>query len=167
MSRAFRHDHVRCAGQGVLYLELRPHIEHAGCHRDRFDAYLAGQLICTSRSGWHTPARELLRLGYPPETLLRVQHAGRPFDPTIIPRPLGEVAKWFISEEAAAGLKRRRWQPLPEDPLATMYPDLWTEPSGWPWGGPPGVEYASSAREEHSPPVTVPADDLDATGEQP
>jgi hypothetical protein len=75
----------------------------------------------------------LLRRGFPPETLLTVQHAVRPIDPTIVPKPIGEIAKWYVSDGSAEGLRRRRWAPRPEDPLATMYPALWTEPSEWPW----------------------------------
>jgi hypothetical protein len=80
-------------GRQVLSLTLRPHIERDRCLTDRFDVYLGEALICTSRSGWHTPARELLRRGYSPATLMRVQHEGRVFDPTIVPKPIGEVAK--------------------------------------------------------------------------
>jgi hypothetical protein len=66
-----------------LALTLRAHIERDGCHHERFDAYLDDELISTSRSGWHDPARKLLELGHDPETLLHVQHHGRAFDPTI------------------------------------------------------------------------------------
>jgi hypothetical protein len=95
----------------MLILMLRPHVERDGCHKERFDAYLGDELVCTSRSGWHDPARALLVLGYPPDTLLHVQHAGRPHDPTIIPQPIGELAKWTIEESDSRGLQRRRWRP--------------------------------------------------------
>jgi hypothetical protein len=39
-----------------LRLTLRPHLERDGFHTERFDAYLGDELICTNRSGWHTPA---------------------------------------------------------------------------------------------------------------
>jgi hypothetical protein len=51
-----------------LTLILRPHIEDRnGCrfHSDRFDVYVDGELILTSRQPWHDGARELLRRGYP------------------------------------------------------------------------------------------------------
>jgi hypothetical protein len=135
--------------QPMMTLILRPHRESGGYHLDRFDAYLGDQLICTSRSGWHTPARELLRRGYSPDTLLYVQHHGKSHDPPIVPKSIGDLAKWYISEEDAGGLRRRRWQPKPDDVLATMYPDMWTEPSGWPWDAPPSTGYGSPAGAEH------------------
>jgi hypothetical protein len=129
----------------MLHLFLRPYIERAGYHVERFDAYLDDELICTHRSGWHAPARELLRRGYSPETLLQVQHAGYAFDPTIVPKSIGEIAKWDIRDEDRTGLRRRRWQPDPGDPLAAMYPTLWAEPSQWPWDAPPDTAGASPA----------------------
>jgi hypothetical protein len=95
----------------ALRLILRPHLERGGYHRDRFDAYLDGELICTSRSGWHDPARRLLELGHSPETLLYVQHEGREFDPTIVLRSIRELAGWEIEETDRGGLTRRRWRP--------------------------------------------------------
>jgi hypothetical protein len=85
----------------IVDLVLRPHIERAGGHTERFDALLDDQVICTSRSGWHDPARALLALGYPPETLLRVHHQSKPIDPTVVPRPVGELAKWTYAARGA------------------------------------------------------------------
>lgn len=96
------------------HVELRPHVERAGYHLDRFDAYLGDRLICTGRSCWHEPARRLLDTGYPPEMLLYVQHAGRAFDPSIRPRPIGELAKWTIKERDGGGLCRERFESWPE-----------------------------------------------------
>jgi hypothetical protein len=96
----------------TVCLTLRPHVERGGYHLDRFDALLDGEVICTSRSGWHTPARVLLRRGYPPDDLLQVQHEGRPLDPTIVVKPIGELAKWEIEERDRGGLKRRTWRPF-------------------------------------------------------
>jgi hypothetical protein len=73
--------------------------------------------------------------------------AGRAFDPTIVPKPIGEIAKWEIRDEAD-GLRRRRWQPRPDDPLATTYPDLWTEPSEWPWDAPQSTAQAARTSAE-------------------
>jgi hypothetical protein len=100
-------------------LTLRPHIERAGFHTERFDALLDGEVICTSRSGWNDPARALLALGYPPETLLHVQHEGKPPDPGIVPQPIGELAKWTWEETSAGGIKKRRWRPVEERFTAT------------------------------------------------
>jgi hypothetical protein len=85
----------------MLAVVLRPHTERDGCRLDRFDAYLDGELICTSRSGWHQPARKLLELGHSPDTLLHVQYDGRAFDPTIRPQTIGELAKWTIEESVS------------------------------------------------------------------
>jgi hypothetical protein len=98
----------------MLAVVLRSHTERDGCRLDRFDAYLDGELICTSRSGWHQPARRLLELGHSPDTLLHVQYDGRAFDPTIRPQTIGELAKWTIEEsdeaaEVAAVLVPRDW----------------------------------------------------------
>jgi hypothetical protein len=98
----------------VLALTLKPHIERDGYHTERFDAYLGDALICTSRSGWHDPARELLKRGYSPDTPLHVQHVGRAFDSTIVPQPIGELAKWTIKERDRGGLSRERWCPYPD-----------------------------------------------------
>jgi hypothetical protein len=99
-----------------LTLVLNPHIEERnGCpfHLDRFDAYLDGELILTSRQPWHDGARELLRRGYPGDTLLTVRHAGRDFDNSV-PLEISYLAQWSISDSARGGLKRIRWQPMPE-----------------------------------------------------
>ena len=93
-----------------LHVELRRHVERGGYHADRFDAYLAGQLICTSRQPWHDCARKLIELGDPPDSLLMVQHHGCVFDPTIKPRSIGELAKWTYEESDRDGIKRRRWR---------------------------------------------------------
>jgi hypothetical protein len=97
-----------------LILLLKPHMERGGYHTERFDAYLGDELICTSRSGWHDPARALLARGYPPQTLLHVQHAGRPFDPTIVPQSIGELAKWEFIESDRDGIRKRPWRSAEE-----------------------------------------------------
>jgi hypothetical protein len=102
---------------GHLTLVLRPHIEERGgkrFHLDRFDAYLNGELILTSRQPWYDGARELLRRGYPNSTLLTIRHASRDHD-SFLPLEIGYLAQWSISESEHGGLKRIRWQPMPED----------------------------------------------------
>ena len=114
-----------------LHAELRRHVERGG-HTDRFDAYLGDRLICTSRSGWHEPARKLLDMGYPAATLLIVRHAGRAFDPTIKPRPIGELAKWCYEERDKGGIKRRRWKPfgMPRNGVGVASKTGWDAPPG-------------------------------------
>jgi hypothetical protein len=78
-----------------LTLILRPHIEQRnGCrfHLDRFDACLNGELILTSRQPWYDRARELLRRGYPGDTLLTLRHAGEDYD-RFMPRCRSSAAK--------------------------------------------------------------------------
>jgi hypothetical protein len=60
----------------------------------------------------HDGARELLARGFDPGALLHVQHAGRAFDPTVVPRPIGELAERTYEERDKDGLKRRRWRPF-------------------------------------------------------
>jgi hypothetical protein len=100
-----------------LTLILRPHIEDRnGCrfHSDRFDVYVDGELILTSRQPWHDGARELLRRGYPGNTLLTIRHAGKNCDNSV-PLEIGYLAQWSISDSDRGGLKRIRWEPMPED----------------------------------------------------
>ena len=101
---------------GHLTLILCPHIEERnGCrfHLDRFDACLNGELILTSRQPWYDAARELLRRGYPGDTLLTLRHAGKP-DDRVVPLEIGDLAQWSISDSDRGGLKRIRWRPMPE-----------------------------------------------------
>ena len=101
---------------GHLTLILRPHIEHRNgwrFHLDRFDAYLNGELILTSRQPWYDAARELLRRGYPGDTLLTMRHAGKDHD-RVVPLEIGDLAQWSISDSDRGGLKPIRWQRMPE-----------------------------------------------------
>lgn len=99
-------------------ISLCPHIERAGFHTERFDSVLDGKVVCTSRSGWNDLARALLALGYGPETLLRVCHEGKSLDPTVAPRPIGELAKWTWAE-TSRGIRKAGWQ-APEEWRARM-----------------------------------------------
>jgi hypothetical protein len=99
-----------------LTLILYPHIEErAGCrfHLDRFDVYLSHELILTSRQPWYDGARELLRRGYPGDALLSIRHAGEDCDSSV-PLEIDYLAQWSISDSKRGGLKRIRWQPMPE-----------------------------------------------------
>ena len=46
-----------------LILILKPHVESDGTHRERFEAYLRDELICTSRQPLSDGARGLLGYG--------------------------------------------------------------------------------------------------------
>jgi hypothetical protein len=96
------------AVRSPITLLLRPHRECGGCHLDRFDAYLNGELIVTSRQPLCDGARKLLGRGLDTETPLAIQHEGKPPDPTAIPQAIGELAKWTFEETSGSGIKRRR-----------------------------------------------------------
>jgi hypothetical protein len=98
----------------VVTLTLRPHIERAGYHSERFDCYLGDTPIVTSRQPRHDAARELLARGFAPDTLLQVQHAGRAFDPTIVPKPIAELAEWTYVDSDRDGIRKVRWLPRDE-----------------------------------------------------
>jgi hypothetical protein len=100
----------------LLTLILRPHVEERGnnrFHLDRFDAHLDGELILTSRQPWYAGARELLRRGYPSDTLLTIRHSGKDHD-SFVPCSIGYLAQWSMSDSTGGRLKRIRWQPMPE-----------------------------------------------------
>jgi hypothetical protein len=84
----------------VVTLTLKRHIERGGFHADRFDCYLDDAAIVTTRQPRHDAARELLARGIAPQTLLRLQRAGRAFDGTIVPAPISELAAWtYVDSE--------------------------------------------------------------------
>ena len=100
----------------MIEVILRPHRDRDGLHHDRFEAWLGDRLVCVSKSGWHAPARALLELGYSPGTLMRVQHAGRPHDLTIVGKPISDYAEWTIKERDRGGLRREKYsQFIPGD----------------------------------------------------
>ncbi len=81
-------------------------------HIDKFEGWLDGELIVTSKQPRLDGARELLKRGYSPDTLLTTRAEGRDYD-SFIPAPIGELAKWTIVEEDKNGLRRRLWKPHP------------------------------------------------------
>jgi hypothetical protein len=58
-------------------------------------------------------ARELLRRGYSGDKLLTLRHAGED-DDRFVPLEIGYLAEWSVSDSDRGGLKRIRWQPMPE-----------------------------------------------------
>ena len=71
------------------------------------------ELNLTSRQPRYDGARELPRCGYPGDTLLTVRHAGKDHD-RVVSLEIGYLAQWSISDSDRGGLKRIRWQPMPE-----------------------------------------------------
>lgn len=68
-------------------------------------------LVRSSRQPLLDAARELLAVGYPPETVLTTRHQGS--DIVAQRSTVGEAAKWTIKERDRGGLRRELWQPHP------------------------------------------------------
>jgi hypothetical protein len=110
---------------GTLCLLLRPH----GL-RGKFDAYLGDALICTSRQPLLDGARELLRRGCDPASLLTTRHEKKAYD-NFVPKPISDLAGWH-AVDSPQGVHFRRHAPcgsttaLPmrvEVGVATTLPD--------------------------------------------
>ncbi len=84
----------------------------AAKHADKFDAYVDGHYIVTSREPLLDGARELLRRGYDPDTLVTTRHDGKAFY-SFEPAPLGRLAGLTMEESDARGLRLRKWEPYP------------------------------------------------------
>ena len=76
-----------------------------------FAAHLGDDLICISRQPFLDGARELLRRGYDPALLLTTRHVGKAYD-NFVPAPLGERAKWTVTEGSQAGLRLECYHPF-------------------------------------------------------
>ena len=94
----------------VVRLIIRPCPITAGKHADKLDAYLDGQYIVTSREPLLDGARELLRRGYNPSTLMTTRRDGSAFD-SFEPLPLGKLAGLTIGESDKRALRLRKWEP--------------------------------------------------------
>ena len=68
----------------ILRLVTKPHMQRrprgALVHIDRFESWFDGELICISRQPRLDGARELLRRGYSPDSLLTTRAEGRSYD---------------------------------------------------------------------------------------
>ncbi len=84
----------------------------AAKHADKLDAYLDGHYIVTSREPLFDGARELLRRGYDPDTLMTTRHDGKAVD-SFKPAPLGKLAGLTMEESDKRGLRVRKWKPHP------------------------------------------------------
>ncbi len=85
-----------------------------------FDARVDGDGATPLISGSRTPladaARELLKLGYAPETMLTMRHKGSAHD-SFVHAPIGQWAK-VAYEEGPTGPRMVRWKPFPDGRLA-------------------------------------------------
>ncbi|TXM64588.1 hypothetical protein FV226_26300 [Methylobacterium sp. WL12] len=79
-------------------------------HKRRYDAYLGTTLLCTSRIPFYDGARELLKLGYPPEALVNMRHRGKAY-PSFVPIELAQAAKLTVRENDEDGLRVRLYEP--------------------------------------------------------
>src|SRR5690606_3618392 len=92
----------------VLVLHVAPHLEPGGYHRDRFDAFLGGELLHTGRQVVRPVARILLERGYPPETLLTM-HAEGASGASFTPRPIAAWAGEKLVEKDRGGFRVEKW----------------------------------------------------------
>lgn len=81
-----------------------------GAHGPIFEARLDGKVIATSYMPIAAGARELLKLGYDPDTPLTMRHHDREHD-SFRPQPIRWWAQWTYSE-GGRRLARQKWIPL-------------------------------------------------------
>ncbi len=96
----------------TVRLILRPCSLTAAKHADKLDAYLDGHYIVTSREPLFDGARELLRRGYDPATLMTTRHDGKAFD-NFEPLPLARLAG-LTTREDSNGPRIVKWKPMPD-----------------------------------------------------
>lgn len=99
----------------TLRLVTKPHLQRRGhgalVHIDKFEGWIGGELIVVSRQPRLDGARELLRRGHSPDTLMTTRADNRSYD-SFTPEPISELAKWTIVESSRDGLLRRTWVPF-------------------------------------------------------
>jgi len=97
-----------------LRLTLRPSLTNPSRkYGDAFEAYLDGELICTSSKPLHDGARALRDFGYAEDTLMTIRHHDRPYD-SFKPVAIGKLVPWTMTFSDKHGFARRKWQPMPE-----------------------------------------------------
>lgn len=91
----------------VIEITLIPHTA------DRFKMVLSDgtMLPRSSRQPRLDGARQMLKDGWSPETLITTRHQANDY-PNWKPAPIGELAEWTIGESDKCGLSRRRWKPF-------------------------------------------------------
>jgi len=96
-----------------LRLILRPSLTATVTRKnDKYDAYLDGAFIVTSRQPLFDGARALQKLGYADDSLLTMRHQDRNYD-SFKPMTIGELARGTIREDKR-GLHLTKYQPMPE-----------------------------------------------------
>ena len=76
-----------------------------------FAASLDGVGLCISREPLLSAARELIRHGAPPDTILAMRHAGSDHD--ALRGQLGALAKLTVQDGQDGAPRLRRWRPSP------------------------------------------------------
>ena len=107
-------------------------------HIDKFEGWLDGEMIVTSKQPRLDGARELMRRGYSPDVLMTTRAEGRDYD-SFIPAPIGELAKWTITERDRGGLRRELWRSY-QDGVSRSAVDARTRKSGLRGVQVPGVD---------------------------
>ena len=100
------------SGVTTLRLVTKPNLQRRHgelVHIDKFEASLDGKRICISRQPRLDGARELLRRGYSPDTLMTTRAHDRGYD-SFVPAPIGELAGQTVVESNRDGLQRRPWK---------------------------------------------------------
>ena len=72
-----------------------------------------GEFVCQSDKPLADGARELIKRGFDPLSLITMRPEGNAHD-SFVPHPIGEWAKWTYSESSHKGLRRERYRPRPE-----------------------------------------------------
>jgi hypothetical protein len=103
----------------------------------RFGAYLDGEWICVSHQSLLDAARELLRRGHDPASLLTTRHEGKTYD-NFVPKPIAELAKWTAVERGSGGPRLERYQAFRGSPRDARW---------LPEATPVGVDHNARARE--------------------
>ncbi|WP_336486483.1 hypothetical protein [Methylobacterium nigriterrae] len=92
----------------IIELTVRPNPRGYG----QPSVYLGGTFLCTVRQPFFDGARELLRRGYSPDTLLTMRHQGSAHR-SFVPIPIGQAAKLTVVENDTDGLRVTRYEPYP------------------------------------------------------
>lgn len=115
-----------------IILERQTH-PHSGQYIARLED--GGEVVRNTRTPLYDSARELLRRGYPGDTLLTMRHAGSAID-AWTPTAIGELAQWTIKEPGRGRIQRVRWQPWGRSEHA---PPAYPEPARIDVEAPPAI----------------------------
>jgi len=93
----------------MLRIRTKPHPARPGV----FVASFEGKTLCISRTPLADGARVLLKMGFPPATLVTMRHDGSAHD-SFVPETLANwAARAYV--ETAHGPRIIAWEPFPED----------------------------------------------------